>query len=99
MPKVYYNDKEIGTLITREEFIKLDPGTVYDNLTYAGCSEADVVIFRRPTGEIAVEDADSVEVGLSAEMIAAVEADTHLPVPPQFETREEWIAWLKETNL
>jgi hypothetical protein len=28
----------------------------------------------------------------SAEMIAAVEEDTSLPVPSQFETREDWIA-------
>jgi hypothetical protein len=58
--KVYYNDDVLGTVITREEFIKLDPGEVYDNLM---CCGAEAVIFRHvDTGHVAVEDGDSVWV-------------------------------------
>jgi hypothetical protein len=57
--KVYYNSEVLGTLITRKEFIKLDLGEVYDNLT---CCGAKAVIFRHKAGHVAVEDSNSVSV-------------------------------------
>jgi hypothetical protein len=60
--KVFYEcggePTELGTVITREEFIRLDPGEVYDNLM---CCGDEAIIFRHVEGgHVAVEAGGSV---------------------------------------
>jgi hypothetical protein len=45
-----------GWEIPREEFIKLDPGKVYDDIVRAGFGGAPGVVLRREDGTISVED-------------------------------------------
>jgi hypothetical protein len=54
--------EKFGTLMSREEYIALDPGEVYDDPTYAGCCGAPGVVFRHRNGCVALADAKEVEI-------------------------------------
>jgi hypothetical protein len=49
---------KLGTAISRDEFIRMDPGEIYDHLT---CCGAPAIIFRHDNGgHVVVEDCNSV---------------------------------------
>jgi hypothetical protein len=69
--KVYYEGKKLDDVISREEFVSLDPATLYDNLL---CCGAEAVIFWHvDTGHVAVED-----VGGGVDVVTDAYASTWL---------------------
>lgn len=53
-------ENPLGRLLTREQFVRLDPGKVYDELCESGACGAPAYIFQREDGSIGVDDANSV---------------------------------------
>ena len=52
----------LGRLLTRKQFVRLDPGKVYDDLVRGGCCGAPAYIFQRDDGTIGIEDTNSAYV-------------------------------------
>jgi hypothetical protein len=54
---LYCGDEPVGRTLTRQEFIKLDPGVVYDQLME--CNWATVYLM--PDGKLGIEDIENVD--------------------------------------
>ena len=57
--QVMHEETSLGQHLTREQFVRLDPGKVYDDIVRGGCCGAPGYIFRREDGVIGVEDANA----------------------------------------
>jgi hypothetical protein len=56
------DDNKLGRRLTREQFVALDPGKVFDDLTKQGACGAPGVLFVRDDGAVGIEDANSVRI-------------------------------------
>lgn len=49
------HSEKLGRVLTREEFVKLDPGLVFDCLTNGGTDGVDAILFERSDGRVGAE--------------------------------------------
>jgi hypothetical protein len=56
---VFLGDLHLGRELSRDEFMRLDPGNVYHDLVAAGACGAPGVVFMRPDGSVGVEDGNA----------------------------------------
>jgi hypothetical protein len=62
MPNVFTNGVLLGKEITRDRFLKLDLGKVYDDLLAFGACGAPAIIFQRPDGTLGIEERDNLNL-------------------------------------
>jgi hypothetical protein len=62
MPNVLMNGVLLGKEITRDRFLKLDSGRIYDDLRAFGACGAPAIIFQRPDGTLGIEERDNLNL-------------------------------------
>ena len=56
------DETALGWRLSREEFCKIDPRKVYDDLVRSGCCGAPGVVFLSAKGRVSIEDVHSTYV-------------------------------------
>lgn len=62
MPTVLMNGVLLGKELTRDRFLKLDLGKLYDDLRAFGACGAPAIIFQRPDGTLGIEERDNLNL-------------------------------------
>lgn len=62
MPTVFMNGVLLGKELTRDRFLKLDLGKLYDDLRAFGACGAPAIILQRPDGTLGIEERDNLNL-------------------------------------
>jgi hypothetical protein len=73
MPNVLLSGVLLGKEVTRERFLRLDLGKVYDDLRAFGACGAPAIIFQRPDGTLGIEELDNPELTMVQDLASIIE--------------------------